>query len=82
MPGCKIDNLSVVPAGMIGKSLAGGNYVKMTAKGDPTRGLIVHAWSKIWKMDLERTFTADFEVFDERAQNPVDAEVDFLVSVK
>jgi hypothetical protein len=33
-------------------------------------------------MNLERMFTADFEVFGEKAQNPMDAEVDFLVAVR
>ena len=80
--GCKVENLSLVPDGMIGKSFDGGNYIKITAKGDLTKGLIVNEWSKIWKKDLERIFTADFEVFGEKAQNPEDAEVDFLIAVK
>ena len=33
-------------------------------------------------MDLERVFTADFEVFGEKAQNPIDAEINFLIAVK
>jgi hypothetical protein len=31
-------------------------------------------------MDLNRAFTADFEVFGEKAQNPNDAEIDFLIA--
>lgn len=80
--GCKVENLSMVPEGMIGRSFEGGDYIKITAKGDLTKGLIVDEWSKIWAMDLERMFTADFEVFGEKAQNPANAEVDFLVAVK
>lgn len=33
-------------------------------------------------MDLERMFTADFEVFGEKVQNPGNAEIDFLIAVK
>lgn len=80
--GCKVDNLNYIPDGMIGKSLDGGNYVQLTAKGDLTKGLIVNEWSKIWKMDLKRLFTADFEVFGRKAQNPLDAEIDFLIAVQ
>jgi predicted transcriptional regulator YdeE len=79
---CKVENLNTIPEGMIGKSFDGGNYVKLTAKGDLTKGLIVNEWSKIWEMGLERVFTADFEVFGEKAQNPLDAEIDFLIAVK
>lgn len=80
--GCKVDNLDTVPAGMTGKSFAGGNYVKLTAKGDLTKGLIINKWLDIWEMSLERLFTADFEVFGEKAQDPLNAEIDFLIAVK
>ncbi len=80
--GCKVENLNVVPQGMVGRSFEGGNYVTTTAKGDLSQGLIVKEWSKIWKMDLERRYTVDFEVFGPMAQNPKAAEVDFLVAVK
>ncbi len=80
--GCKVERLNTIPNGMVGKSFDGGNYVKLTAKGDLTKGLIVNEWSKIWGMGLARSFTADFEVFGEKAQHPLDAEIDFLIAVK
>jgi predicted transcriptional regulator YdeE len=79
---CKVSNLDEVPEGMIGKTLQGGSYVKSSARGDLAKGLIVNHWSKIWKMDINRAYTADFEVFGEKAQNPSDAEVDFYVAIK
>lgn len=78
--GCKVSNLQSIPNGMIGKSFDGGNYVKLSAKGDLMKGLIVNKWTEIWSMDLDRAFTADFEVFSEKAQNPNDAEIDFLIA--
>lgn len=80
--GCKVDNLNTIPHGMIGKTFDGGDYMKLSAKGDLMKGLIVNKWTEIWEMDLERVFTADFEVFGEKAQNPADAEIDFLIAVK
>ena len=80
--GCKVETLNTIPDGMVGKSFGGGNYVKLSAQGDLTKGLIVNKWSEIREMDLERVFTADFEVFGEKAQNPTDAEIDFLIAVK
>jgi len=80
--GCKVGNLENIPNGMVGTSFKGGNYVKTSAKGDLMQGLIVNHWTKIFEMDLERIYSADFEVFGEKAQNPSDAEVDFYVSVK
>ena len=46
------------------------------------KGLVVNEWSKIFEMDLDRTFEADFEAFGEKAQNPENAEVDFYVGIK
>lgn len=80
--GCRVENLNVIPNGMIGKSFDGGNYLKLTAKGDLMKGLIINKWLEIWQMDLGRVFTADFEVFGEKAQNPTDAEIDFLIAIK
>ena len=80
--GCRVENLNDIPNGMIGKSFDGGSYVKLAAKGDLMQGLIVNKWTEIWGLDFDRTFTADFEVFGAKAQNPADAEINFLIAVK
>ena len=80
--GCKVENLDNLPNGMVGKSFDGGTYSKSTAKGDLMQGLVVHQWSKIFEMELDRTYDADFEIFGEKAQNPTDAEVEFYVGIK
>ncbi|MCE7990532.1 MAG: AraC family transcriptional regulator [Roseivirga sp.] len=79
--GCSVISLDDIPQGMVGKSIDRGNYVKISAKGDLTKGLIVREWTKIWQLELNRAFTADFEVFDKNEKNPMDARVDFLVAV-
>ena len=80
--GCKVESLDNIPNGMVGKPFSGGTYIKTTAKGNLMQGLVVNQWSKIFEMELDRTFDADFEIFGEKAQNPSDAEVDFYVGVK
>ncbi|MFV0267470.1 MAG: GyrI-like domain-containing protein [Draconibacterium sp.] len=80
--GYKVENLDTIPNGMVGKSFYGGNYVKTSAKGDLMRGLVINEWSRIFKMELDRTYVADFEIFGEKAQNPSDAVVDFYVGIK
>ncbi len=80
--GCQVAHLDEVPDGLVGHSFSGGSYVKTSAKGDLMQGLVVRKWQEIWEMDLERTFSADFEVFGEKARNPNDAEVDFYIAVQ
>ncbi|AUC23221.1 AraC family transcriptional regulator [Polaribacter sejongensis] len=80
--GCKVEHLNEIPNGMVGKSFKGGKYVNFSTKGDLTKGLIVNKWKEIWKMDLDRVYSADFEVFGEKAKNQNDAEIDILIAVK
>ncbi|MCD4711540.1 MAG: GyrI-like domain-containing protein [Bacteroidales bacterium] len=80
--GCKVENVDTIPNGMVSKTFNVGNYIKFVSKGDLTKGAVYEEWSKIWNLDLQRTYTADFEVYGEKAQNPMDAEVDIFVAVK
>ena len=80
--GCKVENLDTIPNGMVGKTFNETTYTKHIAKGNILQGMVFGEWTKIWNSDLDRTFTADFEVYGEKAQNPENAEVDILVAVK
>ncbi|HPH99615.1 MAG TPA: GyrI-like domain-containing protein [Chitinophagaceae bacterium] len=80
--GCKVENLENIPTGMIGKTVEGGNYIKQTVKGNLMQGVIANAWVKIWNANFSRLYTADFEVYGEKAQNPENAEVDIFIAVK
>ena len=64
------------------RSVSGGEYVKLSARGNLQEGIVVKQWQKIWTMDLKRAYTADFEVFGAKARNPEDAEVDFFIAVQ
>ena len=81
MLGCRVDSLDEIPEGMVGQSFEGGEYSKFVAKGDLNQGVVYGAWERIWGTNLNRKFTSDFEVYDEKAQNPTDAEVDIFVAV-
>lgn len=80
--GCKVENLNTIPNGMVGKTFEETNYAKHIAKGNILQGMVFGEWTKIWNSDLDRIFSADFEVYGEKAQNPENAEVDIFVAVK
>jgi len=75
--GCKVANLDEVPEGLTGGTFPAGNYVRFTAK----TSAIVEEWQNIWAANLPRKFTADFEVYGEKAQDPGNAEVDIFIAV-
>jgi predicted transcriptional regulator YdeE len=80
--GCKVSSLDEIPEGMVGQAFEGGNYTQFIAKGNLTQGVVYNTWNEIWNQDLNREFTADFEVYGEKAMNPEDAEVDIFVAIK
>jgi len=80
--GCRVSTLDNIPEGMVGKAIPGGEFVQFTAKGSLNKGAVFSEWLKIWSTKLNRKYTADFEVYGEKAQNPEDAEVGIFVAVE
>jgi predicted transcriptional regulator YdeE len=79
--GCKVSSLDTIPEGFTGKSFAGSKYTTFTAKGKLADGIVFQEWTKIWNTDIPRAYTADFEIYGEKAQNPDDAEIDIFIAV-
>jgi len=80
--GCKVSSLDDIPEGMSGHTFPAGNYSQFVSKGDLTKGVVFGTWQEIWQMGLDRVYTADFEIYGEKAQNPSDGEVDIFVAVQ
>ena len=79
--GCKVSTLNDIPHGMMGQEFEAANYAKFKAHGNLKEGVVYQAWLDIWKYPLNRTYTADYEVYGEKAQNPKNAELDIFVAV-
>jgi len=79
--GHKVTSLVEIPEGMVGKTIESSSYFKFTAKGDLTDNAVIDEWVKIWNMDMDRTYTADFETYGEKAANPSDGEADIFISI-
>ena len=80
--GYRVDSLDNIPEGMTGKMIESASYSQFTAKGDLTDNVVVDQWTKIWKMDLDRVYTSDFETYGEKAIDPTNGEVDIFIAVK
>ncbi len=61
------------------KTIPAGKYAKFQIKGDVVKD-VANAWEQIWQMQLERTFTGDFEEYI----NNVDgvAEINIYIALK
>jgi len=60
--GCEVSSLDLVPEGLIGKIIPSSDYAVFTTQGLFPQGLI-HAWQEIWKSNLKRSYSTDFEVY-------------------
>ena len=79
--GCRVENLTVIPKNMVGKTVREASYTKYIVKGNLAEGMVFNQWLKIWESDLPRAFTTDFEVYGEKAQNTKQAEVEIYIAL-
>lgn len=81
--GMKVNSLEQVPNDLIGREFQNGKYQRFTAKGEMPNA-VVKAWKEIWSKDkeLNRKYTADFEVYGESSQNGENSEVEIFIAIK
>ncbi|MBP1991101.1 effector binding domain-containing protein [Paenibacillus eucommiae] len=85
--GASVSSLANIPEGMAVTTLPAARYAVFTTAKGPMNKVVIEAWQAIWQWsaavtDLERTFTGDFELYDERSSNPEDAQVDIYIAVQ
>ena len=86
--GMKVSSASTVPSGMVAVKVPGGRYaVVASAKGSVAQ-VVPQAWQRVWSLDDNkqlrgvRAYKADFEVYDQRSQNPQDSQIDIYIGLK
>ncbi len=80
--GCRVAHLDQIPNEMTGIKIEAGNYICYPVNGNLLKGAVFEAWVNIWNMPIERMYTADFEVYGEKAQNPANGEMEIFIAVK
>jgi predicted transcriptional regulator YdeE len=85
--GARVHSAAEVPPGMVAKTVPAGRYAMFTSEEGPVEKIVVETWRKIWSVPKsvpggDRAFQTDFEVYDQRAANPRDAQVDVYVGIK
>lgn len=80
--GLRVANLDEIPDGMVGREFGEGKYQKFVAKG-PLPQAVMQQWQEIWQKDgeLNRAYTADFEVYGPNSQNGDESEVEIFIAI-
>lgn len=75
-----------LPEGLVAKTIPAAKYVVFTTEKGPIAQIVIKAWQQIWawfeQSDFTRAYTGDFEVYDERYTNPLEAQVDIYIAIK
>jgi len=79
--GYRVSSIDNLPEGLEGREFNSGDYLQIKAKG--TRPLSVfNTWQEIWVKDkeLNRKYTADFEVYGKKSQDADNSEVEIFIA--
>jgi len=84
--GAMVKQGTVPPPGMVAKSVPGGRYAVLTTDKGPLAKVVPQTWLAVFKLEdekkLQRTYKVDFEIYDQRSQDPQNAQVDLYLGIK
>jgi predicted transcriptional regulator YdeE len=84
--GAPVKEGTSAPSGMVVKRVPAGQYAVFTTEVGPFAKVVPATWQRIFKLEeegkLKRAYKTDFEIYDQRAQNPQSAQIDIYVGVK
>jgi predicted transcriptional regulator YdeE len=85
--GAPVSSVGNLPPGMTYRTIVAGTYAVLTTDRGPVTEVVPAEWKKIWKMSREelggkRTFLTDYEVYDRRADDPHNAQVEFHIGIE
>lgn len=72
-----------LPEGVDSVDLPPATYAVFTSRKGPMAEVVGEAWGAVWAYNNqgERTFTGDFELYDERSLDPENVQVDLYIAV-
>jgi predicted transcriptional regulator YdeE len=86
MIGAMVKDGTTPTPGLVAKHVSGGQFAVFTTDQGPLPQVVPGAWQKLWKLEDEgkfkRAYKTDFELYDQRAQDPQNAQVDIYIGLK
>jgi len=85
--GAPVNSIDHLPAGLSYRKIPAGQYAVITTEQGPVAAVMQAAWKHIWAMppaDLggQRAFLEDYEVYDQRASEPANSQVEIHLSLE
>ncbi len=81
--GMPVSSLEDVPENRTTLTIPAATYAVFTTRKGPVAEIVCEAWEYIWKWSKEnkRAFTIDFELYDEKATDPNNAQLDIYIAL-
>ena len=79
--GYSVSSLDSIPKGLIGKYIPKSSYKEFISKGK-LPDCVIKTWETIWGLKFNRSYIADFDLYDPKTMNPENAEVKTYLSIK
>jgi predicted transcriptional regulator YdeE len=85
--GIPVVSTEAVPPNLTIKHVPAGRYAVFTSERGPLQIVVPELWRRIWTMSIAelgglRSFKADYEVYDQRAANPENAQIDLYIGLR
>jgi CubicO group peptidase (beta-lactamase class C family)/predicted transcriptional regulator YdeE len=85
--GARVTSDAEVPDGMVAKKIPGGKFAMFTSDKGPAPQVVPATWMKINSLPQngvggDRLYRADYEIYDERARDPQNLQVDVYVGIR
>lgn len=81
MAGCAVSSINKLPAGLVSKNVPATTYAVFDIKGD-FPGALISTWQYVWAANLPRTFSYDFEVYNESFLSHKSTDMQLLIAIK
>lgn len=84
--GARVKAGTEVPEGMVVVRVPASGYAVFTTQKGAVPKVVIDVWQKIWQLEesgeLKRAYRIDYQQYDERSYNPLDAKIDIYISVR
>jgi predicted transcriptional regulator YdeE len=85
--GARVISSTDVPAGMVAATIHAGKFAVFTSDKGPAPRVVPELWMKINSLPPDavganRQYKADFEIYDERAMDPENLQMDVYIGIK
>ena len=85
--GEEVNSFENIPNNLDQLVISAAQYQKFTTPSGKMPEIVINAWQQIWKMSSydfggERTYQADFEIYDDRAQDLENTILDIYIGIK